>query len=69
MNKPNRYTLVELMVTIIFIMVSLGVGFTIFTAIKNGSSIVPNKQECLDAGGKWSEGIQYGRMTQLCTYN
>lgn len=69
MNKPNRYTLVELMVTIIFIMVSLGVGFTIFTAIKNGSSIVPSKQECLNAGGKWSEGIQYGRMTQLCTYN
>lgn len=21
------------------------------------------------AGGQWSEGIQYGRMTQLCTYN
>jgi hypothetical protein len=67
--KLNRYTLVELMVTIIFIMVSLGVGFTIFTAIKTGSSIVPNKQECLNAGGKWSEGVQYGRITQLCTYN
>jgi hypothetical protein len=34
-----------------------------------GNSVVPSKQSCLAAGGKWSEGIQYGRITQLCTYN
>ena len=37
--------------------------------IHDGSSIFPSKQSCMNAGGKWSEGIQYGRITQLCTYN
>jgi hypothetical protein len=23
----------------------------------------------LAVAGKWSEGIQYGRITKLCTYN
>lgn len=35
----------------------------------NGNSILPSKQQCINGGGKWTEGIQYGRMTQLCTYN
>jgi hypothetical protein len=38
-------------------------------SIATGNSIVPSKQSCIAAGGKWSEGIQYGRITQLCTYN
>lgn len=60
--KSNGYTLVELMiaVAIIGILAAIGLG------VANGIS---NKQACIDAGGKWSEGIQYGRITQLCTYN
>jgi hypothetical protein len=37
--------------------------------INGDRAFVSNKQSRLDAGGKWSEGIQYGRITQLCTYN
>jgi prepilin-type N-terminal cleavage/methylation domain-containing protein len=61
----NGYTLVELMIAavIIGILAAIGVG------VATGNSIVPSKQDCINAGGKWSEGIQYGRITQLCTYN
>jgi len=50
-------------VAIIGILAAIGLG------VANGDSIIPNKQACIDAGGKWSGGIQYGRITQLCTYN
>ena len=61
----NGYTLVELMIAavIIGILAAIGVG------VATGNSIVPSKQDCINAGGKWSEGIQYGRITQRCTYN
>jgi hypothetical protein len=45
------------------------VGGVIGIGALTGNSVVPNKQSCMNAGGKWSEGIQYGKMTQLCTYN
>ncbi len=59
------YTLVELLIACAIggILLVIGVGAL------TGNSIFPSKQSCMDAGGKWSEGIQYGRMTQLCTYN
>ena len=64
MNSKG-FTLVELMiaVAIVGILAAIGVGAV------TGNSIIPNKRACIDAGGKWSEGIQYGRITQLCTYN
>ena len=46
-----------------------GIGCAVLFGIATGNSIVPSKQACINAGGKWSEGIQYGRITQLCTYN
>ena len=66
MPSKNGYTLIELLVVVAI----GGIGLAIIFGMENGSnSILPSKQSCLDAGGKWSEGIQYGRMTQLCTYN
>jgi prepilin-type N-terminal cleavage/methylation domain-containing protein len=64
MNSKG-FTLVELLISVAIggILLAIGVGAL------TGNSIVPSKQSCMDAGGKWSEGIQYGRITQLCTYN
>lgn len=59
------YTLVELLIA-----VSIGsILLAILVGIVNGNSILPSKQQCINNRGKWTEGIQYGRMTQLCTYN
>lgn len=63
--KSNGFTILEvtIVVAIVGIIVAAALG------VANGDSMLPSKQSCLDAGGKWSEGIQYGRITQLCTYN
>lgn len=68
-KRPKGFTAIELLIVFAIAGISLGVALGIANGIANGNSIIPNKQQCLNAGGKWSEGIQYGRMTQLCTYN
>lgn len=65
MKSKNGYTLIELLIVIAI----CGIGAILVFDIIHGNTIIPSKQSCLNAGGKWSEGIQYGRMTQLCTYN
>ena len=64
MNSKG-FTLIELLIACVIGGISLAILFGIVT----GNPVIPSKQSCMDAGGKWSEGIQYGRMTQLCTYN
>lgn len=64
-KQPNGFTLLELVIACVI----GGIGLALLFGIKIDNSIVPSKQSCMNAGGKWSEGIQYGRMTQLCTYN
>lgn len=64
-KPPKGFTAIELLIVFAIACIGLGVALSIV----NGDNIIPNKQQCLNAGGKWSEGIQYGRMTQLCTYN
>ncbi len=59
------FTLVEL--SIVFVI--LGILAAVGLGVANGDSMLPSKQQCINDGGKWSEGIQYGRITQLCTYN
>ncbi len=63
--KPKGYTLIELLIVVAI----GGIALAILVGIVNGNSILPSKQQCISSGGKWTEGIQYGRMTQLCTYN
>ena len=61
----NGFTALETVIVLatVGIIVAVGLG------VANGDSVVPSKQSCIAAGGKWSEGIQYGRITQHCTYN
>ena len=61
----NGFTLIELLIAVAI----SGIGLDILFQIASGNSFIPSRQSCMDAGGKWSEGIQYGRMTQLCTYS
>lgn len=63
MGKQNGFTLIELMIACSIVGILLAVLFNVF----NGNSIL-NKQQCIESGGKWSEGIQYGHLTRLCTY-
>jgi prepilin-type N-terminal cleavage/methylation domain-containing protein len=64
-QMKNGFTLIELLIVVAI----SGIGLAILFQIASGNSFIPSRQSCMDAGGKWSEGIQYGRMTQLCTYN
>lgn len=59
------FTLIELLI----IAIICGIGAVFLIGLSSGNSILPSKQQCINGGGKWTEGIQYGRMTQLCTYN
>lgn len=67
---PNEkgFSLLELLI----IAALCGIGLTFLIGIATGIGInttIPSKKSCIEAGGQWSEGIQYGRTTQLCTYN
>ena len=64
MNSKG-FTLIELLVVCAIV----GIILANLIGIVTGNPLVQTKQSCLSAGGKWSEGIQYGRLTQLCTYN
>ena len=63
--KANGFTLIELLI----VCAIGGIGLAVLFGAVTGNSPIQTKQSCLSAGGKWSEGIQYGRLTQLCTYN
>jgi prepilin-type N-terminal cleavage/methylation domain-containing protein len=65
-KQPNGFTFLELLIVLIIIAIG---GMFVSLIISGDKTIIPSKQSCLNAGGKWSEGIQYGRITQLCTYN
>jgi prepilin-type N-terminal cleavage/methylation domain-containing protein len=63
--KSEGFTLVELLISCAIGGIVLAIAF----GAMSGKSILPSKESCTSHGGKWTEGIQYGRMTQLCTYN
>ena len=63
MNKG--FTLIELLICCAIVVI----GFAATFGAMNRNSVLPSKQSCLSQGGKWTEGYERGRMTQLCTYN
>ena len=65
MKKIKGFTLVELMIAIAI----AGIGLGIIVTAATGNSILPSRESCTSQGGKWTEGIQYGRHTAFCTYN
>lgn len=60
-KNDKGYSLTELLIIVAIVGILL-------SALVNGATGNP-KQNCISSGGKWTEGIQYGRITQLCTYN
>jgi prepilin-type N-terminal cleavage/methylation domain-containing protein len=65
LEKDKGFTLIELLICCAI----LGIGVAATFGAMNGNSVLPSKQSCLSQGGKWTEGFERGRMTQLCTYN
>ena len=65
--SPERkeYTTIELVIACAIGVIMVAIVF----GAMNGNTIIPSKQSCLSHGGKWTEGFERGRMTQLCTYN
>lgn len=63
--EEKGFTLIELLILAVLV----GIGAVFLIGISTGNTTIPSKKSCIEAGGQWSEGIQYGRITQLCTYN
>ena len=54
-----------------FMFIALLIGICVFFAthmISGDNSTIPSKDSRISQGGKWTEGYERGRMTQLCTY-
>jgi len=65
MRKAEAFTLVELLI----VLVIAGIGLGIIVGAVKGDSFLPSRESCTSQGGKWTEGIQYGRHTAFCTYD
>lgn len=60
-NKRSGFTLVELIIAVTIVGILAGV---LVQAVTGKSP----KSDCLNAGGSWTEGMQFGRYSQFCTY-
>lgn len=57
------FTLIELLIAAAI----LGILTSVIVGAFPGKGI-SEKAQCLQSGGQWTEGIQYGRYTALCTF-
>jgi prepilin-type N-terminal cleavage/methylation domain-containing protein len=64
-QTPNGFTLIELLICLAIMGILFGLVFpAIFCPDKSRSG----KDQCLQAGGRWTEGYELGNYTALCTY-
>lgn len=64
-KQQSGFTLIELLICVAIAGICLGVAYN---GMK-GNSILPSRESCTSQGGKWTEGIQFGKHTAFCTYN
>ena len=69
LDFDSKKSLIEFIIVLTVGSILLTVAMEVVDMFVKSNSIAPTKQYCIEAGGQWSEGIQYGRITQLCTYN
>lgn len=65
LEKDKGFTLIELLIVCAIGGIVVAIAF----GAMNANSVLPSRQSCTSQGGKWTEGYERGRMTQLCTYN
>jgi len=62
-RTPNGFTLIELSICVALVGILAGLGVRVISG--KGLS---GKDQCLQAGGRWTEGYELGHYTSLCTY-
>ncbi len=63
-KTPNSLTLIELLICVAIVGISAGVAVQVLSG--KGLS---GKDQCIQAGGRWTEGYELGHYTALCTYD
>jgi len=61
MNNKDGFTIIELMIGVAIV----GIIASIFLQAITGNTL---KQQCMQSGGQWTEGVQFGNYTAFCTY-
>lgn len=62
-RTPDGFTLIELLICVAMLGILAGVAVQVIS----GKSL-SGKDQCIQAGGRWTEGLELGHYTALCTY-
>ena len=63
-KTPNGFTLIELLICVAIVGILAGVAVQVLSG--KGLS---GKDQCIQTGGRWTEGLEFGNYTALCTYD